>query len=43
MTNNSSENQNENTAGREEVASENPVEGGSAAEMAAMIKEMQSK
>ena len=43
MTNNPSENQNENTAVREEVASENPVEGGSAAEMAAMIKEMQKQ
>ena len=43
MTNNPSENQNENTAVREEVASENPVEGGSAAEMAAMMKEMQKQ
>ena len=43
MPNNQSENENENTAGREQVVSENPVEVGSAAEMAAMMKEMREE
>ena len=43
MPNNQSENENENTAGREQIVSENPVEVGGAAEMAAMMKEMQEQ
>ena len=43
MPNNQSENENENTAGHDQVGSENPVEVGGAAEMAAMVKEMWEK
>ena len=43
MPNNQSENENENTAGREQVVSENPVEVGGAPEMATMMKEMQEQ
>ena len=43
MLNNQSENENENNAGREQAVSENPVDVGGAAEMAAMMKEMQEQ
>ena len=41
MTNKPIENENENTAGREQVVSENPVDLGGTAEMIAMMAEMQ--
>ena len=43
MTNNQSEIENENTAGGEQVISENPVDVGGPAEMAALMKEMQKQ